>query len=215
MVLAAAANAQAKEISQMHRLNLLSLSGMKEALPPSMSGAIAHTLLETVPAFSTEIIPGKRCSVDVLMHLLQNSRLLYLSKPEGKIATDEDSATLDESAGVPSISEAQMVWRRGGVVVEKNEKLSGPMIVLQGKFDVACGQDNIMTVKKPFDCIGEGSLLRDDYVTDFSATLASREATILRVDRDKFIEALKGETLSSPGKGTRDASIDDVGIDVN
>eukprot|EP01138_Halocafeteria_seosinensis_P005416 gb/GECG01005537.1/.p1 GENE.gb/GECG01005537.1/~~gb/GECG01005537.1/.p1 ORF type:complete len:421 (+),score=58.30 gb/GECG01005537.1/:1-1263(+) len=206
-----AADTQARELAQMHRLNLLSLSGMKEGLPPSLSRAIAHTLLETVPAFSEEAIPGKWGNLDTLVHLLQNARILYLSKPNGNEPVSEEEPLTSSESALSSIAEAQKVWKQGGVLVKKTSTLSGPIIVLQGKLDVECGQDNIKTVIKPFECIGEGSLLKGDYVTDFRVTLGSPEVTVIRIDRENYVKALKGERLTPPG---RDASVDEIAIDI-
>eukprot|EP01138_Halocafeteria_seosinensis_P012064 gb/GECG01012330.1/.p1 GENE.gb/GECG01012330.1/~~gb/GECG01012330.1/.p1 ORF type:complete len:696 (+),score=84.23 gb/GECG01012330.1/:1-2088(+) len=210
-------SARKEEVAEMHRMNLLSLAGMTEELSESMARAIAYTLLETVPVFREEVLPGRFPSVDLLTGLLvQTSRTLYLAKPEGS-KPNQTPLHSAESTEVPAnIVEANKIWESGGVVVESGQSLSGAIIILEGTLEVTSGQDEMVYSRKRFECVAQRALVQEDYRADFRLTMQSQYATILMLDRKEYLEALEHghvtnrQMQSNKRKGSKKAARGDT-----
>eukprot|EP01138_Halocafeteria_seosinensis_P005415 gb/GECG01005536.1/.p1 GENE.gb/GECG01005536.1/~~gb/GECG01005536.1/.p1 ORF type:complete len:651 (+),score=85.60 gb/GECG01005536.1/:1-1953(+) len=209
------------KIANTNRLNLLTLSGMREGLSASLARAIAYTLLETAKVFQQKQYKHQHLSIDELSSLLQSSRTLYLSKPEKGESVPEDTdqqySKEEYSAAVPSnLLEARRVWQNGGVIVSKGEKLTGAIVVLEGSIKVTSGKDDVESIKKPFDCVGQGALMEDNYETDFSVTVESKNVSILRIERQDFVKAMERsqQQEEQEDQEASDVNGSDVRVDV-
>lgn len=196
-------------LADMSRVTLLNLSGVQNKLDDTLAHAIAYTLLEREPVFSDTARCRQAPSGDLLRSLLKSSQLLHLSKPESRI-TKETYQTIEEEESVNMLPQAQLetyrVWKDNGVIVRKGSRLTGAIVVVEGIVEVTCGQDDIKSIKKAYDCVGQHALVNKDYVSDFDLCLHSQEATIIRLQRKDYIEALATQAPHDSSNGNRDVS---------
>eukprot|EP01138_Halocafeteria_seosinensis_P002798 gb/GECG01002859.1/.p1 GENE.gb/GECG01002859.1/~~gb/GECG01002859.1/.p1 ORF type:complete len:451 (+),score=78.47 gb/GECG01002859.1/:1-1353(+) len=207
-----------------NRLKLLDISESRNNLPQSMIRAITATLFEIVPQLRKPDRDGNVLSFKALCSLVSSSPVLRLSNPivsrtpsnhpvtgttlEETIDGYDESPNFDPK-GVPAafsrhIGEVNKVWQSGGFLLERRAETKAAYIILEGSLLLTSGDDEITSVKRSFDILGERTLLlpRDEtYSTDFSARIISKSATIMKIQREDLISAYKlGEDADEAGE---------------